>query len=76
MVPALAASVVVSLGVSWWIARQPVQTDLPLVIAHRAGAAVAPENTLAAMERVIREKKTDWVEIDVAPTLDGKLLLD
>jgi glycerophosphoryl diester phosphodiesterase len=71
----LMAAAAVSLGVSWWIARQPVQTDLPLVIAHRAGAAAAPENTLAAMERVIKEEKTDWVEIDVAPTLDGKLLV-
>ena len=43
------------------------------VIAHRAGAALAPENTLAALENAIRVG-ADIAEIDVQMSKDGVLL--
>ena len=45
-----------------------------LVIAHRAGAALGPENTLAALERSI-VAKADMAEVDVRLTRDGVPIL-
>ncbi len=42
----------------------------PLVVAHRCGSAVAPENTLAALRMAVREG-ADAVEVDVLPSRDG-----
>ena len=42
------------------------------ITAHRAGAAVAPENTLAALRRAI-EDGAEWAEIDVQLTSDDQL---
>ena len=44
------------------------------VIGHRGAAALAPENTLASVERAI-EDGADWVEIDVQETADGEVVL-
>lgn len=44
------------------------------VIAHRGGAGIMPENTLAAFQHAIR-LGCDYVEIDVRTTRDGKLVL-
>jgi glycerophosphoryl diester phosphodiesterase len=44
------------------------------ITAHRGGAAVAPENTLAAIEQAI-EAGADWVEIDVQETRDGVVVV-
>jgi glycerophosphoryl diester phosphodiesterase len=44
------------------------------VIGHRAGAAIAPENTLAAIRNAIR-LKADFIEIDVRTTRDGTLVI-
>src|SRR5205085_4445303 len=43
----------------------------PLLIAHRGGSALAPENTLAAFRRALAWWRTDLLEIDVRPTRDG-----
>lgn len=43
------------------------------IIAHRAGAAFAPENTVAALENAISEN-ADMAEIDVQQTCDGVLI--
>lgn len=43
----------------------------PLLIAHRGGSALAPENTLAAFRRAIHWWRADLLEIDVHPTRDG-----
>jgi len=43
----------------------------PLLIAHRGGSALAPENTLAAFRRAIHWWRADVLEIDVQPTRDG-----
>jgi glycerophosphoryl diester phosphodiesterase len=45
-----------------------------LVIAHRAGAHYAPENTLLALERSI-EARADMAEIDVQRTRDGAVVV-
>ncbi|MDO5601394.1 MAG: glycerophosphodiester phosphodiesterase family protein [Oscillospiraceae bacterium] len=45
-----------------------------VVVSHRAGAAFAPENTLAALEWSIQEG-ADMAEIDVQQTRDGALIV-
>lgn len=44
------------------------------VIGHRAGAGIAPENTLAAIRQAIR-LGIDYVEIDVRTSKDGTLVI-
>ncbi len=44
------------------------------ITAHRGGAGVAPENTLAAMRQAI-EDGTDWIEIDVQESSDGVVIV-
>ena len=46
----------------------------PLWIGHRGAAALAPENTIASLERAV-EHGVDVVEIDVLDTRDGELVL-
>lgn len=46
----------------------------PLVFAHRGGAALAPENTLAAFERGVG-LGADGVELDVRPSSDGRVVV-
>ncbi|WP_408957052.1 glycerophosphodiester phosphodiesterase [Natrinema sp. 74] len=43
----------------------------PAVIAHRGYAGVAPENTIAAVERAVARDETAMLEIDVRPAADG-----
>jgi len=44
------------------------------ITAHRGASAGAPENTLAAVELAI-EEGSDWVEIDVQETADGRVVV-
>jgi glycerophosphoryl diester phosphodiesterase len=44
------------------------------IIAHRGGAAVAPENTMAAFSRGIADA-TDWLELDVQENADGVVVI-
>lgn len=46
----------------------------PMVIAHRGGAALAPENTLLSLQRGM-EAGADMLEVDVRCTADGYLVL-
>lgn len=46
----------------------------PLVVAHRGGGALAPENTLAAIGTAVR-LGADAVELDVQPSRDGHLMV-
>lgn len=46
-----------------------------LHIAHRGGAALAPENTLAAFDRAVTRFRTDMIELDVHPTADGEIVV-
>lgn len=44
------------------------------IVAHRAGASIAPENTLAALEQAIRDG-APIAEIDVQQLADGTLIV-
>ncbi len=44
------------------------------IIAHRGAAGKAPENTLASVRQAV-EDGTDWVEIDVQETIDGRIVV-
>lgn len=46
-----------------------------LHISHRGGAAMAPENTLAAFSLAVREYRTEMLEIDIQMTSDGTLVV-
>jgi glycerophosphoryl diester phosphodiesterase len=66
---------VVGIALSWWLLRhQNLPAKAPEIIAHRAGALYAPENTLAALEIAVRQK-ADSAEIDVQRTLDGTVVV-
>jgi glycerophosphoryl diester phosphodiesterase len=68
---ALLGNVIVSL----WIFKAEDTFAIPYVIAHRAGAAHAPENTLAALKTVIKQGVSDYVEIDVQMTSDHEVVV-
>jgi glycerophosphoryl diester phosphodiesterase len=61
----------ISWGISAWIISRKSPAKVPLIIAHRAGAADAPENTTVALRRVLHDKIADMAEIDVTLTSDG-----
>ncbi|HEX7049042.1 MAG TPA: glycerophosphodiester phosphodiesterase [Longimicrobiales bacterium] len=56
-------------------ALHPVLAGGPLVIAHRGGAALAPENTLPAFEQAVAEWSADMIELDVHATADGRCVV-
>src|SRR5690606_38289907 len=49
----------------------PYLAGAPLLIAHRGGAALAPENTVLAFRQAIDWWGADILEIDVHPSADG-----
>ena len=60
------------IGVGLVNSIQPI--DDVTVVAHRGAAGRAPENTMASIKAAI-EDKTDWVEIDVQETADGRVVV-
>jgi glycerophosphoryl diester phosphodiesterase len=76
---AICALLVASVGVSLFLLNQKPPGKVPLVIAHRAGALHAPENTLAALEIAALEiairQKADYAEIDVQRSRDGVVVV-
>ncbi len=46
----------------------------PLCVAHRGGAAYAPENTISAFKNAIR-MKADYMELDVHMSRDGHVVV-
>ena len=50
------------------------ESSRPLVFAHRGGAALAPENTLAAFENAVT-LQADGVELDVRASSDGRVVV-
>lgn len=53
----------------------PYLAGAPLLIAHRGGLALAPENTLLALDRALRWWNADLLEVDVHATRDGEAVL-
>lgn len=53
----------------------PYFAGAPLLIAHRGGSGLAPENTLAAFRRAIEWWRADVLEIDVHSTRDGEVVV-
>lgn len=51
--------------------RPPVLQGAPLLIAHRGGSALAPENTLTAFRQAAERWPVDMIELDVRATSDG-----
>ena len=47
----------------------------PVFVAHRGGARLAPENTLAAFVPAVREWGVDMLEMDVRLTADGHVVV-
>jgi len=50
----------------------PYFAGAPLLMAHRGGSALAPENTLEAFRRALEWWGADVLEVDVQPTADGE----
>lgn len=61
-------------GVGAVAARQVRFEDDVAVMGHRGAGGLAPENTLAAIDRAI-ENNADWVEVDVQETSDGQVVV-
>ncbi len=49
-------------------------SDDVVIIAHRGGGAVAPENTIAAFEQGIADG-ADWLELDVQEDAEGTVVI-
>lgn len=59
---------------AWWILNSFELSDDVEIIAHRGSSMVAPENTLAAINRAIRDGANS-IEIDVRLTADEQVML-
>jgi glycerophosphoryl diester phosphodiesterase len=53
----------------------PYFAGAPLLIAHRGGAGLAPENTLAAFQNAVHQWGADMLEMDVRSTRDGEVVV-
>jgi glycerophosphoryl diester phosphodiesterase len=71
---ALSAALLLVLATIAWRIDSSVHEDAFTITAHRAGAAKAPENTLAALTQAIVDG-ADIAEIDVQSTRDGELVI-
>jgi glycerophosphoryl diester phosphodiesterase len=53
----------------------PYFAGAPLLIAHRGGAGLAPENTMAAFRSAVDDWGADMLELDVHASRDGKVVV-
>jgi glycerophosphoryl diester phosphodiesterase len=53
----------------------PYLAGAPLLVAHRGGAALAPENTLAAFLEAVERWGADMIELDAHVTRDGEVVV-
>ncbi len=76
LLPVIAALMLLGIFSETELGGNPYSAPQPgtVVVSHRAGAAFAPENTLAALEWSIREGAA-MAEIDVQQTRDGVLIV-
>jgi glycerophosphoryl diester phosphodiesterase len=56
------------------LATAPRQDRQPLIVAHRGGAALMPENTFPAFDHALR-LGVDWLEFDMVMTADNQLII-
>jgi glycerophosphoryl diester phosphodiesterase len=79
-----AAAVALGVPAAWAAARvmrpsvrpgHPFFAGAPLLIAHRGGALLAPENTLLAFGRAVEWWHCDILELDVHATRDGEVVV-
>jgi glycerophosphoryl diester phosphodiesterase len=66
----LALAALVGIGSQGLTARPDI-----IIIAHRAGAAGVPENSLTALRRTIAQGIASYAEIDVQETADGVVMV-
>lgn len=78
LVPLLGAAAGVGVGLALGRGRSertraphPVVMGAPLLIAHRGGAALVPENTLEAFRQAAELWDSDMIELDVHASADG-----
>ncbi len=53
----------------------PYLAGRPILVAHRGGARLAPENTLTAFRRAVHLWGADMLELDVRLTADGEVVV-
>ncbi len=53
----------------------PFLAGAPLLMAHRGGAGLAPENTLEAFRQAVDVWRADVLEMDVRATADGHIVV-
>ena len=53
----------------------PYLAGAPIFCAHRGGAALAPENTMAAFRSAVERWGADMLEMDVRLTADGEVVV-
>lgn len=53
----------------------PFLGGAPVLVAHRGGAGLAPENTMTAFRRAIEDWDADMLEMDVHLTADGQVVV-
>jgi len=54
---------------------RPFLAGAPLLVAHRGGAKLAPENTLVAFRSAVEDWGADMLELDVRLTGDGQVVV-
>ena len=68
------AALVIAMGVTGVLLHEATIEDRTEITAHRGASRAAPENTLAAVKRAIKDG-AHWVEIDVQRTADDKVVV-
>lgn len=53
----------------------PLVVRSPMLIAHRGGAGLAPENTMAAFRPAVDQWEVDMIELDVHASADGHCIV-
>jgi glycerophosphoryl diester phosphodiesterase len=71
----IACLFLITAGVGYIFIRSLDWDDHAQIIAHRGGAGVAPENTVAAFEQAISDG-ADWLELDVQENADGIVIIE
>lgn len=74
IIAAVAVASVIGLGAGGFFVEQLKKEVDAEIIAHRGAAALAPENTMAAVQRAL-DDGADWIEIDVQESAEGEVIV-